>query len=92
MTHVSRSPYHFATHAVCMAASLRDILRAAQFYTRDMSHIDGKNHAERHEPTILSIVVARLARLTDGFMTWSTDAAIKVLLPSWRKLPSPFAP
>ena len=92
MTHVSRSSHNFATHAVCMAASLRDILRAAQFYTRDMSHIDGKNHAERHEPTILSSVVARLARLADGFMTWSTDTAIKVLLPSWRKLPSPFAP
>jgi hypothetical protein len=75
-----------------MAASFRDILRAAQFYTRDVSHVDGGNHAERHEPTFLSSTVARAARLADSFMTWSTNAAIRLLLPSWRKLPSPFAP
>jgi hypothetical protein len=92
MTHASRSTQQFAASAVCMAASFRDILRAAQFYTRDMSQVDGLNDSERRAPTFLSSVVARMARLADGFMTWSANVAIKLLLPSWRKLPSPFTP
>ncbi len=92
MTNISRTADSFAAHAVCMAAGLRDCLRAAQFYTRDMSRVDGLGNAERSEPPFLSRLVARMARLADGFMTWSTNTAIAVFLPSWRKLPSPFEP
>ena len=92
MPNTTRVPYNFAAHAVCMAASLRDVLRTTQFYTRDMSQVDGWNQADRGEPTFLSSVVARMARMADRFMTWSTNAAIKILLPSWRQLPSPFTP
>ena len=92
MSNTTRVPYNFAAHAVCMAASLRDVLRTTQFYTRDMSQVDGWNRADRGEPTFLSSVVARMARMADRFMTWSTNAAIKTLLPSWRQLPSPFTP
>ncbi len=82
----------FAAHAVCMASSVRDVLRTTQFYVRDLSYADGINHAERSEPTFLSSAVASLARLADRFMTWSANTAIRVLLPSWRQLPSPFTP
>jgi hypothetical protein len=92
MTEYSRTADNFAAHAVCMAAGLRDMMRAAQFYTRDMSRVDGWNRTDRSKPTFLSSVVARLARVADRFMTWSTDTAIALFLPSWRKLPSPFAP
>jgi hypothetical protein len=92
MTYLARSTDQFAAAAVCMAASLRDVLRAAQFYARDMSNVDGVGRPERGSPTLLSSFVARLARLADRFMTWSTNTAISVLLPGWRKLPSPFTP
>ena len=91
MTNLSRTADNFAAHAVCMAAGLRDMLRAVQFYIRDMSSVDGWNRPDRSEPTFLSSVVARLARVADRFMTWSTNTAIALLLPGWRKLPSPFA-
>jgi hypothetical protein len=92
MTEYSRTADNLAAHAVCMAAGLRDMMRAAQFYTRDMSSVDGWNRTDRSEPTFLSSVVARVARVADRFMTWSTNTAIALFLPSWRKLPSPFAP
>ena len=40
----------------------------------------------------LSRAVAQGARLVDGFMSWSANLAIRLFLPSWRKLPSPFTP
>jgi hypothetical protein len=40
----------------------------------------------------LSHAVARLARFADHLMTCGANAAIALLLPSWRKLPSPFTP
>ena len=79
-----------AAHAVCVAAGTRDGLRTAQFYVRDISKADSGNG--RHSATFLSSLVARTARLTDRFMTWGANVAIAILLPSWRKLPSPFAP
>jgi hypothetical protein len=76
-----------AAHAVCVAAGTRDGLRTAQFYVRDISKADsGSNVA------FLSGLVARIARLADRFMTWGANVAIALFLPSWRKLPSPFAP
>jgi hypothetical protein len=92
MPNASPPRNRLAAHAVCMASSVRDVLRTTQFYIRDLSYADGINHAERGEPTFLSSAVASLARLADRFMTWSANTAIKVLLPSWRQLPSPFTP
>jgi hypothetical protein len=92
MTIAFRSADDFAAHAVCVAAGVRDGMRATQFYVRDLSRADawGKSHAGG--ATFLSVQVARLARLADRFMTWSANVAIALFLPSWRKLPSPFAP
>ena len=92
MTIAFRTADDFAAHAVCVAAGVRDGMRATQFYVRDLSRADawGKSHAGG--ATFLSVQVARLARLADRFMTWSANVAIALFLPSWRKLPSPFAP
>jgi malonyl CoA-acyl carrier protein transacylase len=79
-----------AAHAVCVAAGTRDGLRTAQFYVRDMSKADRGNG--RRNVAFLSSLVARGARLADRLMTWSANLAIALFLPSWRKLPSPFAP
>ncbi len=92
MTNVVPTSNQFASHAVCMAASLRDVMRTAQFYTRDMSTVYGSNRTGRAAPTLLSSLVARLARVADRFMSWSSATAIRSVLPSWRKLPSPFEP
>ncbi len=92
MTNAAPTMNQFAAHAVCMAASTRDVLRTAQFYTRDMSNVDGSNRTDRAAPTLLSSLVAKLARLADRFMSWSSATVIHLLLPSWRKLPSPFEP
>ena len=92
MSNLATSTNQFAAHAVCMAASARDVMRTAQFYTRDMSNVDGANKSERAAPTLLSSLVTHMARLADRFMNWSSTVAIKLFLPTWRKLPSPFEP
>ena len=81
-----------AAHAVCAAAGVRDSLRAAQFYVRDLSNADrfGKDRPER--VPFLSRVVAQGARLVDGAMNWGAKVSIALFLPSWRNLPSPFTP
>lgn len=92
MINLENTTNQFAAHAVCMATSARDVMRTAQFYTRDMLNVDGANKPDRAVPTLLSSFVARLARLADRFMSWSSATAIRLFLPSWRKLPSPFEP
>lgn len=92
MTTSTRSGSPIAAHAVCIAASVRDLLRTAQFYSRDMSNVDGGLRSDHARPTLPSRVIAVAARLADGFMTWAANASIALFLPSWRKLPSPFGP
>jgi hypothetical protein len=92
MTSVSRTYDSVAAHAVCIGAGARDGLRAAQFFMRDLSNVDAWGKTGAGSATALSTLVARLARLADRFMTWSANAAIALLLPQWRRLPSPFAP
>lgn len=82
----------FAAHAVCLAATLRDLGRAAQFYSRDMSNADGGVRADHVTPTPSSRFVALCARTSDRLLTWIANTSVKLLLPSWRKLPSPFEP
>ena len=76
-------------HAVCMAAGLRDGLRTAQFYVRDMSEADSAGSAT---PTALSRLVGGLARFADWLLSCAADLSIRLFLPQWRNLPSPFAP
>jgi len=92
MTTASRTAIPLAAHAVCAAAGVRDGLRAAQFYVRDLSNADNFARDEPGRAPFLSRVVARGARLVDRFMSWSANVAIRLLLPSWRQLPSPFTP
>ncbi len=92
MTIAFRTADDFAAHAVCVAAGMRDGMRATQFYVRDLSRADAWGNSHSGGATFLSVQVARMARLADSFMTWSANAAIKLFLPGWRKLPSPFAP
>lgn len=73
-------------HAVCMAAGVRDGLRTAQYYIRDMSQADSG------KPTALSRLVGQVARWVDTLLSFAADLSIRLLLPKWRNLPSPFAP
>lgn len=80
----------FSDHAWCMAAGIRDSLRTAQFYVRDLRNADGQGTAFPRQSTFLSRIVAGLARLLDDVMTKGGNLSIKLLLPNWRQLPSPF--
>lgn len=86
MSTAVRSAETLTDHAVCVAAGVRDGLRTAQYYVRDMSQADSG------QPTVLSRLVGRLARLVDTVLSYGADASIRLLLPQWRNLPSPFAP
>jgi hypothetical protein len=86
------APGTLAAHAVCVAAGTRDGLRAAQFYIRDLATADRSNASDQVQAPWLSRTVARAARLVDQFMNWGARLAIRLILPSWRQLPSPFTP
>jgi hypothetical protein len=86
MTDTSQTATALTDHAVCMAAGVRDGLRTAQYYVRDMSQ------ADEGAATVLSRIVGVLARLADQFLSWAAEFSIRLLLPKWRSLPSPFAP
>jgi hypothetical protein len=89
MTIAIRSADSLTAHAVCMAAGIRDSLRTAQFYVRDLSRADAE---AAQSPTFLSRVVGRSARLLDRLLSRGADVSIRLLVPKWRDLPSPFAP
>ncbi len=74
-----------------MAAGLRDGLRTAQFYVRDISHADSFP-GDATRATLLSHIVGGLARWTDRLLSSAADWSIRLFLPQWRNLPSPFAP
>lgn len=80
----------FAQHAACMAAGLRDGLRTAHFYARDMTKADGGRVIKDKQPTALSRAVATLARTVDDGMSRAADLSLQTLSPKWRDLPSPF--
>lgn len=81
-----------AAHAVCAAAGVRDGLRAAQFYVRDLSNADRFGKGEPGRVPFLSRVVARGARVVDCAMNWGAEKSIALFRPGWRNLPSPFTP
>jgi hypothetical protein len=89
MTIALRSADSLTAHAVCMAAGIRDSLRTAQFYIRDLSHADGQT---TQAATFLSRLVGRSARLVDALLSKAADISVRLFVPQWRDLPSPFAP
>ena len=93
MTSASRAEnVPLAAHATCAAAGVRDGLRAAQYYIRDLANADRFGKGEPSRVPFLSRTVARGARMVDGMMSCGADLSISLFLPSWRKLPSPFTP
>jgi hypothetical protein len=93
MTTVSRTAnVPVAAHAVCAAAGLRDSLRAAQFYVRDLANADRFGRGEPGRVPFLSRAVAKGARVVDCAMNWGAEKSIALFMPSWRDLPSPFTP
>jgi hypothetical protein len=92
MTIALRSADSVTAHAVCMAAGVRDGLRTAQFYVRDLSNADGHAHDLATRPTFLSRCVASFARGMDWLLSRAADMSVRLFVPKWRELPSPFAP
>jgi hypothetical protein len=86
-----RTADSLSAHAWCMAAGIRDSLRTAQFYIRDMSNADGGESSGLTQAAFLSRVVAKWARTADRLMTCGANLSIKLLLPKWRQMPSPFS-
>ncbi len=74
-------------HAGCIAAGTRDGWRTALFYVRDMERAD-----QGGEAAFLSRFVASSARFADRLMTGAATSAVRIFLPGWRNLPSPFSP
>jgi hypothetical protein len=89
MTIAIRSADSLTAHLVCMAAGIRDSLRTAQFYLRDLSRADGE---KQNAATFLSRVVGRSARFIDWLLSKAADISVRLFVPQWRDLPSPFAP
>jgi hypothetical protein len=87
-----KSADSLTAHAVCMAAGIRDGLRTAQFYARDLSNADGVAEHVTRQPTVLSKAVAIWARAIDWLFSKGADISVRLFLPQWRDLPSPFAP
>jgi hypothetical protein len=92
MTIAFKTAESISAHAWCMAAGLRDSLRTAQYYVRDISNADGVASEQSRQATFLSRAVAGWARFVDRAMTRGGNMAIALLLPKWRQMPSPFAP
>ena len=92
MTIAINSADSLTAHAVCMAAGFRDGLRTAQYYVRDMTNADRIEADLQSKSTFLSRLVATTARGVDWFLTKGAEISIRVLLPQWRHLPSPFEP
>jgi hypothetical protein len=98
MSMVSRSSDTWASRAGCLAAGARDGLRTAQFFVRLLSGAeDWGRKAPLTAPEtpaprtyFFSPLVSRLAAMADRFMTWTVDCWIALVIPEWRKLPSPF--
>lgn len=78
------------THLACMAAGVRDGLRTAQYYARDLSHADGADAAVPRSGTFLSQAVAGVAKGMDSGLSKAGDISINLIRPQWRNLPSPF--
>jgi hypothetical protein len=78
------------THVACMAAGMRDGLRTARYYARDLSRADASGSPLPRQVTLLSRAVAAVARGVDAGLSRGGDLSVKIVQPQWRALPSPF--
>lgn len=103
MSILPRIPGSLGSHAVSVAASARDGLRAAHYFVQELATSDdpdAQGQKKRKRPTwllpadaptsLLTGFIAQNARIADKVMNWSSDAAAALLAPDWRVLPSPF--
>jgi len=84
----TRTP--ITTHLACMAAGVRDSLRTAQYYARDLSNANGANSTVPRNGTFLSQAVAGVAKGMDSGLSKAGNISIHWIRPQWRNLPSPF--
>lgn len=91
---IERGSGTLAAHTVCVAAGMRDSLRSLQFLVRLMQGgglaAAGTVSADKAARRVS--IIDRLAQLVDRLMTYLVDSWIALVVPDWRKLPSPFAP
>ena len=73
-----------------MAAGMRDGLRTAQYYARDLSNADGAGSPVPRQSTFLSRAVASMAKGMDSSLSKAGDVSVSLFRPQWRDLPSPF--
>ena len=83
---------HFSTHAICVASSLRDSMRTAHYYVRDLHGRSGQTGGVASASINPIKSVKSSARALDIALTRGGNAVISLLAPNWRRLPSPFAP
>ena len=81
---------NLANHASCIAAGLRDGLRTAQYYARDMKGAASSTKNVNYRPTLLSKAVAHFAGNFDSSVSRAADLSVQLVQPTWRQLPSPF--
>lgn len=77
-------------HAFCIAAGLRDGLRTAQFYARDLKGAAATSGKLGYRPTLLSKAVAQVAGGFDSGVSRAADLSVQLVQPTWRRMPSPF--
>jgi len=87
---MSKPAAPITTHVACMAAGVRDGLRTARYYARDLSRADGRGSPMPRQVTLLSRAVAAVARGVDAGLSRGGDLSVKIVQPQWRALPSPF--
>lgn len=90
----TRGFHALSARAFGAAATTRDGLRAAQYYARGLASFSapGAVAAGSASPHARRGWIARLARMADRGISHSADLTIRLTVPRWRALPSPFEP
>ena len=86
-THAAR----FSSHAICVATGVRDGMRTAHYYVRDLHHTNEMKNNTAWLSRYSAQPIKASAKVLDRALTRGGNLAISLLLPNWRKLPSPFA-
>ncbi len=86
------NPIHISTHAICVASGLRDGMRTAHYYVRDLHRRNAQAGTLAHASIYPIKSMKSSARVLDTALTRGGNAFISLFAPNWRRLPSPFAP